>query len=153
MSDRTAWYTFTRRGGVKLFGYSRDLRQAQVVRLHHDRDDGYRHAEPYATFRLPVDHLPIAVSALCILFRLRRVIERKLNIVKGAQLVVFQHGNTMAVGSDRKLDGLFAQVRQNRFKVWMHPVLASAQIHRTDRQSFHDGLHLIQREAIRALQL
>src|SRR6202023_908867 len=135
---------------AKLFGYSRDRRQPQVVRLHHDRDDGYRHTEPYATFCLPVDQLPIAVSALCILFRLRRVIERKLDVVKGAQFVVFQNSNTMAVGSDGELDGLCAQIGQYRFKLWMHSVLTGTQIHRTDRQSFHDGLHLIQREAISA---
>jgi len=32
----------------------------------------------------------------------------------------------------------------------MHTVLTGAQIHRTDRQPFHDGLHLIKREAITA---
>ena len=90
---------------VKLFGHSRDIRQTQVVRLHHDRDDGYGHAEPYATFCLLVDQLPIAVSALCILFRLRRVVERKLNIVKGAQLVVVKNGDAVAVGSDGELMG------------------------------------------------
>src|SRR5205814_4836497 len=133
-----------------LFSHSRDLGETQVVRLHHDRDDGYRHAEPYATSCLPVDQLPIAVSALCILFGLRWVIERKLNIMKGAHLVVFQHSNTMAVGSDRKFDQFLAQVRQNLFEIRMHAVLAGAQIHGTNWQSFHNGFHLIQRETISA---
>jgi hypothetical protein len=56
----------------------------------------------------------------------------------------------MAVGSDGEFDRLCAQVRQNRFKVRMHAVLPGAQIHRADGQSFHDGPHLIQREAIGA---
>ena len=37
----------------------------------------------HATFCLLVDQFPIAVSALCILFRLCRVIERKLDVMKG----------------------------------------------------------------------
>jgi hypothetical protein len=47
-------------------------------------------------------------------------------------------------------DGLRSQVTQYRFELWMHAVLAGAEIHRTDRQSFHDRFHLIQREAIGA---
>ena len=90
---------------VKLFGYSRHIRQTQIVRLHHDGDDGYGHTKPHATFCLLVDQIPIAISALCILFRLRRVIERELDVVKGAQLMVFQSSNTVAVGSDGELDG------------------------------------------------
>src|ERR1700733_11468322 len=92
-------------GSVKLFGCARDLRQAQVVRLHHDGGDSDWNAEPYATLRLLMDEFPIAVSALCILLCLCRVIERELNVVKGAQLVIFQDSNTVAVRSDSKFDG------------------------------------------------
>src|ERR1700690_2015546 len=97
-----------------------------------------------------VDQFPIAGSALRVLFGRCRVIERKLNVVKSEQLVVFQNCNAVAVGSDGKLDGLRPQVTKYRSKLWMHAVLAGAEIHRTDRQSFHDELHLIEREAIRA---
>ena len=34
-------------------------------------------------FRLLVDECPIAIPALCILFGLRRVIERELDVMKG----------------------------------------------------------------------
>jgi hypothetical protein len=40
--------------------------------------------QPETPFCLPMDQLPIAVSALCILLRLRWVIEGKLDIVKSA---------------------------------------------------------------------
>ena len=97
-----------------------------------------------------VDQFPVASSALRVLLGLCRVIERKLNIVKSKQLVVFQNCDAVAVGSDGEFDGLRSQVTQYRFELWMHAVLASAEIHRTDRQSFHDRFHLIQREAIGA---
>src|SRR6266849_2507906 len=35
----------------------------------------------------------------------------------------------------------------------MHAVLTSAEIHRPYRQAFHDGLHLIQEETIRASRI
>src|SRR5208282_4071095 len=137
-------------GSVKLFGYSRDLRQARVVRLHHDGDNGYGHAQSHTTFRLLVDQGPIAGSALCILLGFGRVIERELDVMKDAQFVVLQNCDAVAVGSDGQFDGLRSQVTQYRFELWMHAVLAGAEIHRTDRQSFHDRFHLIQREAIGA---
>src|ERR1700719_3727066 len=95
----------------------------QVVRLHHDRDDGYRYSEPYATFCLPVDQFPIAASALCILFRLRGVIERELDVMEGTQFVVFQNSNTMTIGSDGEFDRFRSQVGQYCPEVGMHAVL------------------------------
>jgi len=64
--------------------------------------------QPHAAFRLLVDQRPIAGSALCILLRLRGVIERELDVVEGAQFVVIQNGHAVAVRSDRELDGLCA---------------------------------------------
>src|SRR5271170_3445254 len=66
---------------VKLFGHSCHFGQTQIVRLHHDRDDGHGYSQPHATLRLSQDQLPVAWSALCILFLLRRVIKRELDIV------------------------------------------------------------------------
>src|SRR5437762_12196189 len=39
---------------------------------------------------------------------------------------------------------------KNGFELGMHAILARTQIHRTDRQPFHNGLHLSQRQAITA---
>ena len=64
--------------------------------------------------------------------------------------MVFQNGNTVTIGSDCELDRSSSQVGQYSLVVWMHSVLTSAQVHGADRKAFHDGLHLIQGEPIRA---
>ncbi len=105
------------------------------------------------SFRLLVDQFPIALPALCILFGLRGVVERELDVVEGTQLMVFQNSNAMTVGSDGELDRLRSQVGQYCLEVGMHAVLAGAEIHRPYGQAFHHGLHLIQRKTIRASRI
>src|ERR1035441_3535257 len=104
-------------------------------------------------FSLLVDEYPIALPALCILFRLRRVIERELDVMEGSQFVVFQNSNTMTVGSDGQLDWFRLQVGQHRLEVGMHAVLTGAEIHGAQGQAFHDCLHLIQGKTIRASRI
>src|SRR6267142_4132623 len=86
------------------------------------------------------------MPALCILFGLRGVIERELDVMEGTQLIVFQNSNTMTIGSDGELDPCRPQVGQYRLKVRMHAVLTRAEIHRSYGHAFHDCLHLSQRE-------
>ena len=124
-----------------------------MIRLHHDGDDGYRNTQPETPFCLLVDECPIARPALCILFGLRWVIERELDVVERSQFLVFQNRNTMTVGSDGELDRFRSQVRQYSLEAGMHAVLAGAKIHRAHGQAFHDCLHLIQRETIRASRI
>src|SRR5207249_9775281 len=97
-----------------------------------------------------MDECPIAIPALCILFGLRGVIERELDVMEGTELIVFQNSNTMTIGSDCELHPCRLQVGQYRLKVRMHAVLTGAEIHRPYGQAFHDCLHLIQGETIRA---
>src|SRR5438552_16614671 len=97
-----------------------------------------------------MDEFPIARPALCVLFGLRWVIERELDVMEGARLVVFQNSNTMTVGSNGELDRFRSQEAQYCLEVGMHAVLAGTEIHRPHGQAFHDCLHLIQRETIRA---
>jgi hypothetical protein len=73
---------------VKAFGDLRHIRETQVIRLHHDRNDGDRNSEPETPFCLLMDQFPIAMPALCILFHLRRVIERELDVMEGSQFVI-----------------------------------------------------------------
>ena len=56
----------------------------------------------------------------------------------------------MAIGGDGELDRFRSQVGQYCLEVGMHAVLAGAEIHRAYGQAFHDCLHLIQGETIRA---
>src|SRR6516164_6341208 len=91
-------------GSVKPFGYSRHIRQTQVIRLHHDRYDGYGHAQSYTSLCLLMDELPITRSALPVLFRLGGIVERELDVVEGAQFIVFENGDAVAVRSDGELD-------------------------------------------------
>src|SRR6266704_1734320 len=70
--------------------------------------------------------------------------------MEGSQFIVFQNSNTMAIGSDGELDRFRLQVGQYCLEVGMHAVLTGAEIHRSYGQAFHDCLHLIQRETIRA---
>src|SRR5712692_9100563 len=103
------------------------MRQTQSLRLHPAGDSGYGHAKSHPTLCRPVNERPVAGTARCILLGLSWVIERELDVVEGAQFVVFQSSHAVAVGSDGELDGLCAQVGQHRLKVWMHAVLAGAQ--------------------------
>src|SRR6267154_2965645 len=122
----------------------------QIVRLHHDRDDSHRYAQPNATRRLLMDQRPVPFSALPILFGLRGVIERELDVVKGSQFIVLQNRNTMTIGSDGELYRFRLQVAEYCLEVWMHAVLTGAKIHRPHGQAFHDHLHLFQGKTISA---
>src|SRR6266403_4290342 len=93
------------------------------------------------------------MPALCILFGLRGVIERELDVMEGTELIVFQNSNTMTIGSDGELDRFRSQVGQYCLEVGMHAVLTSAEIHGAHGQTFHDCLHLIEGETIRASRI
>ncbi len=70
--------------------------------------------QPETPFCLLVDECPIAMPALCILFGLRGVIERELDVMEGTQLIVFQNSNTMTIGSDGGRDDLRESDRGSR---------------------------------------
>src|SRR5713226_10022821 len=106
--------------------------------------------QPETPFCLLADECPIAMPTLGILFGLRGVIERELDVMEGTELIVFQNSNAMTVGSDSELDRFRLQVGQYCLEVGMHAVLTGAEIHRPYGQAFHDCLHLIQGETIRA---
>src|SRR5262245_9080990 len=92
---------------------------------------------------------PVARPALRILFRLRGVIERELDVVKGLQLAVFEKSYAVAVRCDSKLNGLGAQVREDWPQIRIDALLAVAEVHGTNGQAPHDGPHLIERETVR----
>src|SRR6202158_5315066 len=73
--------------------------------------------------------------------------------MEGSQFIVFQNSNTMTIGSDGELDRFRSQVGQYCLEVGMHAVLPGAEIHRPYGQAFHDCLHLIQGETIRASRI
>src|SRR6266550_4177509 len=122
----------------------------EVVRLHHNGDDGYRNMQGEAPFCLLLDECPIALTSLRILLRLRRVIERELDVMEGSQFIVRQNSNTMTIGSDGELDRFRLQVAQDCLKVGMHAVLTGAEIHGTNRQALHHCFDLIQGKTIGA---
>src|SRR5215472_14394409 len=97
-----------------------------------------------------MNQFPVSSTTLGILLRLRWVIERKLDVVKRSQIIIFEKGNTVTIGSDGELRRASPEVRQDLSEVRMHSVLPRSQIHRTDRKSFHHCLHLIQGETVRA---
>src|ERR1700728_223138 len=106
--------------------------------------------QPDTPFCLLVDECPIAMPALCVLFGLRGVIERELDVMECRDLIIFQNSNTMAVGGDGELERFRSQVGQYCLEVGMHAVLPGAEVHRPYRQAFHHCLHLIRGETIRA---
>src|SRR5262249_37267973 len=130
-------------GSVELFCYSRYIRKAQIIRLHHDRDDGYGNMQLLTPLCLLVDECPIAWSALCILLRLRCVIKRELDGMEGTEFLVLENSNTMTIGSDGELRLCRLQVAQYRLEVGVHAVLPGAEIHRSDGQALHGCFHLI----------
>src|SRR5262249_47552917 len=101
-------------------------------------DDGYRHTQPHATLSLLMDELPVSKTALRILLRLRGIVEGKLDVVKSAELMVFENRNTVTIGRDGELGGQRSQVSQDRLELRMHPVLARPQIYGADGKAFHD---------------
>src|SRR5262249_2358808 len=123
---------------TKAFSDSRDIRQPQVVRLHHDRDDGYGHAEPHTTLGLLMDERPVSRAALRILLLWCWVIQRKLDVVEGAKFLIVQSSHTVTIGGDGELDWLCSQVSQYCFELRMHPVFARPQIYGADGKAIHD---------------
>src|SRR6266446_1943309 len=109
--------------------------------------------QPATPFCLVVDECPVARPALSILFGLGGVIERELDVMEGADFIVFQNSNTMTIGSDGELNRFRSQVGQYCLEVGMHAVLTSAEIHRAHGQTFHHCLHLIEGETIRASRI
>ena len=97
-----------------------------------------------------LDEFPVANSALCILLGLCGVIEREFDVVKSAQFVIFQNGHAVPIRSDGEFDGPRAQVGEYCLEVRMHAVLTCAEIHRAYGQAFHNCLHLLQGETVRA---
>src|SRR5689334_10927171 len=95
---------------------------------------------------LLVNQVPISSSALRVLFSLRWVIERELDVMESPQVIVFQNSNTMAVGGDGELHRFCLQIGKDWLEVRMHAVLTRAKIHRPYGQAFHHCLHLIQGE-------
>src|SRR5271167_1143883 len=95
-----------------------------------------------------MNQLPITWAALGILFRLGCVIERKLDVMEGTQLMVFQNSNTVTVGSDGRLHGPRSQVRQYRLELRMHSVLARSQVDGANRKAFHHRLDLFERKTV-----
>src|SRR5215467_4121463 len=100
-----------------------------------------------------MNQFPIAWATLGILSRLGWVIERKLDVVEGPQLMVFQNGNTVTIGSDGELHRSRSQVSQYSLVVGMHPVLARSQIHGANRKAFHHRLDLFERETVGASRI
>src|ERR1700751_93693 len=97
-----------------------------------------------------MNQFPVTWAALGILFRLGGVIEGKLDVMEGTQVMVFENGNAVTVGSDGELHRSSSQVSQYRLVVRMHSVLARSQIHGANRKAFHHRLDLIQRETVGA---
>src|SRR6266850_1754715 len=97
-----------------------------------------------------MNQFPVTWAALGILFRLGWVIERKLDVMEGTQVMVFQNGNTMTVGSDGELHRSSSQVSQYSLVVRMHSVLARSQIHGANRKALHHRLDLFERETVGA---
>src|SRR5262249_2565383 len=100
-----------------------------------------------------MDKLPISRAALGILFRLGGIVQRKLDVVEGAEFMVFENSDTVTIGSDGELDGLRSQVSQYRLELRMHPVLARAQIYGADGKVFGECLDLVERETVRAVRI
>src|SRR5262249_16696907 len=97
-----------------------------------------------------MNQFPIAVTALCILLCLCGVIERKLDVMEGSQVIVFQNDSTMAVGSDGELDRLTPQVSEYPLEFRMHSILARAQVHGPNWKTFHHCRDLIEGKTIGA---
>src|SRR5579862_3184833 len=100
-----------------------------------------------------MNQFPVTWAALAILFRLGWVIERKLDVMEGTQVIVFQNGDTVTVGSDGQLHGPSSQVSQDCLELRMQSVLARSQVHGTNGKAFHYGLDLIERKTVRARRI
>src|SRR5262250_2193746 len=59
----------------------------------------------------------------------------------------------MAIGSDGELDRLCFEISEYSLELGMHTVLTGAEIHRAHGKAVHDGLHLIERETVRASRI
>src|SRR4051794_4179539 len=109
--------------------------------------------QPATPLRLLLNEFPISSPALCILFCLRGVIERELDVMEGREFFVVQQSHTVTVGSDGEFHRFCLQVGQYRLELGMHAVLTRAKIHRSHGQTFHHCLHLIKRKTIRASRI
>src|SRR5258707_11507836 len=70
--------------------------------------------------------------------------------MEGTQVMVFQDGNTVTVGSDGELHRSSSQVTQYSLVVRMHSVLARSQMHGANRKAFDHRLDLFKRETVGA---
>ena len=98
------------------------------VRSHHDGDERHRHAQAAATCGLFVDETPVSGTALSVLLRRTRIIEREFDVVEAGYLHVVQRRDRIAVRGDGELDRLAAQIVDQRPKLRMHAILAGAEV-------------------------
>src|SRR5262249_17153693 len=105
--------------------------------------------ELHTSFCLLVDERPVARSALCILFCLRCVVERELDVMEGAKFRILKNSNTVTVGSNGELDWFCLQVGKDCLEVRMHAILTGAEINRAHGQAIHDSFDLIERKPVR----
>src|SRR5260370_7864383 len=66
--------------------------------------------------------------------------------MEGTQVMVFQNGNTVTVGSDGELHWSSSQVSQYSLVVRMHSVPARSQVHVANRRAFDHRPALFDRE-------
>src|SRR5258708_3476724 len=95
-----------------------------------------------------MDQRPIAGTTLGILLTFGGIIQGELDIVKGTELVICEHCRAVTVRSDGELHRLSAKVGQNLSELWVHSVLAGAQINGADRQALHHGSHLLEAKPV-----
>jgi hypothetical protein len=131
-------------------GDAGELRETQVVRSHHDGDERDRHAEPPAARRLLVDEVPVAGTALRVLLLLRRIVERQLHVVKGAELLVREGGDAVPIGGHGELHVAAHEEREQLPEPRVEPVLAGTEVHGADREAIEHGADLLRVEPVRA---
>src|SRR5580765_3312038 len=95
-----------------------------------------------------MDQGPIAEAALGILLAFSWIIQGKLDIVEGTELVISKHGRAVAVGGDGELYRQSAEVIQNLAELRVHSVLTGAQIDGADGQAFHHRSHLLEAKPV-----
>src|SRR2546425_3481652 len=113
---------------AKFLRHARDLRQLEIIRFHHDRDDRHRHTQARAAFSLFVNKFPVSVATLRVLLTFGRIVQREFHVMKTLHALIIERRDAMSIRSDCELHRLGAKKIENREKVRMHAILAGTEI-------------------------
>ena len=105
------------------------------------------------TLGLLEDEPPVPGAAPRVLLGLGRKVERQLEVVEPAELVVVQDGRAVAIRGERGDDAARPELAEDLAELGVERVLPRPEVHGANRETVRDAAHVGEREMVDALRV